>query len=71
MSQLPAALVYIAGCRVNLLLASSGCAPDCTRRPAPGFCPYDFARGEFLYKDDCNLFQLSMFRKNECKDNKK
>jgi hypothetical protein len=23
----------------------------------------DFARGELLYKDDCNLFQLSAFRK--------
>lgn len=35
------------------------------------FCLHDFARGEFLYKDDCNLFQLSAFRKNECKkDNK-
>ena len=27
--------LYVAGRRVNLLLASSGCAPDCTRRPAP------------------------------------
>jgi len=36
-----------------------------------GFCLYDSARGELLYKDDCNLFQLSVFRKNECKkDNK-
>ena len=26
----------VAGRRVNLLLASSGCAPHCTRRPAPG-----------------------------------
>ena len=31
----------------------------------------DFAPGEFLYKGDCNLLQLSAIRKNECKDNKK
>jgi hypothetical protein len=31
--------LYVAGRRVNLLLASSGCAPDCTRRPAPGILP--------------------------------
>jgi hypothetical protein len=30
--------LYVAGQRVNVLLASSGCAPHCTRRPAPGFC---------------------------------
>jgi hypothetical protein len=29
----------IAGRRVNVLLASSGCAPHCTRRPAPGVLP--------------------------------
>jgi hypothetical protein len=33
---------YVAGPRVNLLLASSGCAPDCTRRPAPGVLPLGF-----------------------------
>ena len=30
------------------MLASSGCAPHCTRRPAPGFCLYDSAPGELL-----------------------
>jgi hypothetical protein len=29
----------VAGRRVNLLLASTGCAPDCTRLPAPGILP--------------------------------
>jgi hypothetical protein len=33
---------YVAGRRVDLLLASSGCAPDCTRRPAPGVLPLGF-----------------------------
>jgi hypothetical protein len=31
--------LYVAGRRVNLLLASTDCAPDCTRRPAPGILP--------------------------------
>ena len=31
--------LYVAGRRVNVLLASSGCAPHCTRRPAPGILP--------------------------------
>jgi hypothetical protein len=31
--------LYVAGRRVNVLLASSGCAPHCTRRPAPGVLP--------------------------------
>jgi hypothetical protein len=40
--------LYVAGRRVNLLLASSGCAPDCTRRPAPGILPLGFrAREDF------------------------
>jgi hypothetical protein len=45
----------VAGRRVNLLLASPGCAPNCTRRPAPGICFYDSAPGELLYDDDCEL----------------
>jgi len=36
-----------------------------------GFCLCDSAHGEFLYKGDCNLFQLSAFQKNKWKDNKK
>jgi hypothetical protein len=58
-----------------------GASMSCSPQPAAlhiapaarlrGFCLYDFAHGELLYKDDCNLFQLSAFRKNECKkDNK-
>lgn len=35
--------LYVAGRRVNVLLASSGCAPHCTRRRLRGFCLYDFA----------------------------
>jgi hypothetical protein len=39
---------YVAGRRVNVLLASSGCAPHCTRRPAPGVLPLGFrARDDF------------------------
>ena len=34
--------LYVAGRRVNVLLASSGCAPHCTRRPAPGACCLGF-----------------------------
>jgi hypothetical protein len=30
--------LYVAGWRVNLLLASSGCAPDCTRQPTTKIC---------------------------------
>ena len=33
----------VAGRRVNVLLASSGCAPHCTRRPAPGVLLLGFA----------------------------
>jgi hypothetical protein len=29
----------VAGRRVNVLLASTGCAPHCTRRPASGILP--------------------------------
>jgi hypothetical protein len=39
---------YVAGRRVNVLLASSGCAPHCTRRPAPGVLLLEFrARKDF------------------------
>jgi hypothetical protein len=39
---------YVAGRRVNVLLASSGCAPHCTRRPAPGVLLLGFrARQDF------------------------
>ena len=36
----------VAGRRVNVLLASSGCAPHCTRRPAPEVLPLGFRAGE-------------------------
>jgi len=40
--------LYVAGRRVNVLLASSGCAPHCTRRPAPGVLLLGFrAREDF------------------------
>jgi hypothetical protein len=40
--------LYVAGRRVNVLLASSGCAPHCTRRPAPGVLLLGFrARQDF------------------------
>jgi hypothetical protein len=43
--------LYVAGRRVNLLLASFGCAPDCTRRPAPGILLLGFcARRIFTVK---------------------
>jgi len=50
--------LYVAGRRVNLLLASSGCAPDCTRRPAPGSLPFRILRteefhGENVKANDC------------------
>ena len=35
---------YVAGRRVNVLLASSGCAPHCTRRPAPGVLLFRISR---------------------------
>ena len=37
--------LYVAVRRVNVLLASSGCAPHCTRRRLRGFCLYDSAPG--------------------------
>jgi hypothetical protein len=40
--------LYVAGRRVNVLLASSGSVPHCTRRPAPGVLPLGFrAREDF------------------------
>jgi hypothetical protein len=40
--------LYVAGRRVNVLLASSGCAPHCTRHPAPGVLLLGFrAREDF------------------------
>jgi hypothetical protein len=40
--------LYVAGRRVNVLLASSGSAPHCTRRPAPGVLLLGFrAREDF------------------------
>jgi hypothetical protein len=45
---------YVAGRRVNLLLASTGCAPDCTRRPAPGVLLLGFrARMNFSRQESC------------------
>ena len=42
----------VAGRRVNVLLASSGCAPHCTRRPAPGILPLGFCAGELYHGED-------------------
>jgi len=49
--------LYVAGRRVNLLLASSGCAPDCTRRPASG----SFA-SMILRRENCS-WQIANWRK--------
>jgi len=38
--------LYVASRRVNVLLASSGCAPHCTRRPAPGVLLLGFRAGQ-------------------------
>jgi hypothetical protein len=43
----------VAGRRVNVLLASSGCAPHCTRRPAPGVLLLGFRAREDFH---ANLF---------------
>jgi hypothetical protein len=43
--------LYVAGRRVNLLLASSGCAPDCTRRPAPGVLRLGFGAWKTMHEN--------------------
>jgi hypothetical protein len=43
--------LYVAGRRVNVLLASSGCAPHCTRRPAPGVLLLGFRTREDFHVD--------------------
>ena len=48
-------VIICRGRRVNVLLASPGCAPHCTRRPASGFCLYDFAPGELISEYDGDI----------------